>query len=152
VRRPEPEPERAQGKAPAKRTEPATIRAIAIDPAARTIKEVKLATEPGDLWRGFGTQIVRGEIARIVGGDTIDGLDLEGNEIVMVDALRQSEAEETWTFGDDDEPIIGPGIIVSYDPKGDAYSNTTFSLDQVRKLVRWGDAEDEDGDTIELGA
>jgi hypothetical protein len=125
----------------AKKAEPATIRAILVDPAARTVKGVRLRTEPGDARYGYGVQIAEGAAEKLIGSDTIDSLDLPGGQVVLVDQTRQSETAETWTFADDGEPIVGPGIIVSHDPDADEYADATMSLEDARKAVQWGDDE-----------
>jgi hypothetical protein len=130
--------------APAKGAD--TIKAIVIDPAKRSVKEVRLAIEPGDPENGFGTQIANDAVEKIVGSDAIEALDLRPGEVVLVDALRQSETVETWRFGGDDETISGPGVIVAYDPAADAYTSTEMTLGEVRQAVVFDDADQEGAD------
>lgn len=148
-RRAEPEAPPAKRKPEAKR-EANTIKAIVIDPAARIVKEVKLATEPGNTRNGFGTQVKQDALVDIIGTADIDWIDLGNGAALGVDALRQGQGEGMeWTLGNDGEPIAGKGVIVSYDPKADEYADVRLSLDEAREAVKWaGDAEDADPDEL----
>ena len=150
ARRAEPrvEPEAA----PARKAGPNTIKAIVIDPQAKTVREVGLATEPGNERNGYGRQLDEPAVEKLVGVEDLETIDLGDGQVVIADELRQGQGESMeWRIGDG-EPIAGVGVIVAYDPDADEYGDVSMSLDEARAAVKWGASDEDEGDADELRA
>jgi hypothetical protein len=131
---------------PAKRAEPNTVRAIVVDPKARTVEEIRLATKPGNPKNGYGTQLDQGAVANVIGSETFTDVDMiHAGEVVLVDR-DGDRGEHFWRYGDDDAPVGGVGVIVGYDAGDDAYRDTSLKLEEVREVIEWGAEEDHEDD------
>ena len=104
-----------------------TIRAIVVDPTKRTIEEVRLPTRPGN----------GGAFREIIGCETLESFYLRCGEIVMVDGealLADPAPQDFWQY-ENSAPIGSIGVISGHDVMTDTASDTTLSLDKVRKAV-----------------
>lgn len=127
--------------APAKLTEPNTVRVIVVDPKARTVKEARLATEPGNPQNGFGPQLNRDAVRDLTGSSDFDQFDMAHAGEAVIAATGEDRDRQFWRY-DDEAPISGVGIIVAYDAEADAYADTRLDLAKVREAIKWG-ADDE---------
>jgi hypothetical protein len=153
-RRAEPAPSPAPARraepeaAPAKKAGPNTIRALVVDPQAKTVREIRLKTSPGDEANGYGAQLDEPAVEKLVGVEDLESIDVGDGQVVIADELRQGQGESMeWTLGEAAEPIAGVGVIVSYDADSDAYADAMMTLDEARAAVTWGDdGEDNAGE------
>jgi hypothetical protein len=117
------------------------IRAIVIDPEARTIIEVELSTEPGRHEYHYGTHVDVETWCAIIGCEMVEMhyLPDDLNMAVIDDKslLAESAPGRFWQWGENCQPVTGKGAIAGYEFKTDTWSSTTLSLEEARKMVRF---------------
>jgi hypothetical protein len=117
------------------------IRAIVIDPEARTITEVELPAEPGNPKYHYGTRVDTKTWYETIGCEMVEMhyLPDDLNMAVIDGKLLAAEPPPArfWQWGENCQPIAGIGVIAGHDFKTDTWSSTTLSLDEARKMVRF---------------
>ena len=121
-------------------TSAANIKAIVIDPTARTIVETELAT-----WsnpdRFYGTQVVLKDLYALIGCEIVDMFYLPGgtNQAVVdgKSLLSETPPEHFWQYGPNCEATAGIGVITGHDAMKDDWRSTTLSLEEVRNAVKF---------------
>jgi hypothetical protein len=119
------------------------IRAIVIDPAARTIAEARLPTEPGNPKYHYGTRVDIEAWYATIGCKMVEMHYLPDDlNMAVIDAellLAEPPPTRFWQWGENCKPVAGIGIIAGYDFKTDTWSSTTLSLEEARKRVRFAE-------------
>ncbi len=117
------------------------IRAIVIDPAACTITEAELPTEPGNPKYHYGTRVDTETWYATIGCEMVEMHYLPDDlNMAVIDAkslLAEPPPTRFWQWGENCQPVAGIGIIAGYDFKTDTWSSTTLSFDEARKRVRF---------------
>lgn len=124
---------------------PEMIRAIVVDPADRTMREVWLPTAPGDPARGFGmTQLAPEVLVAILGTKLIEQVPV-GDDVLIVAA--RTESLHGWCYGLGDH-VRGPGVLVGYDATRDNYCDTRRSAEDIAQVITFADGDVDEADEV----
>jgi hypothetical protein len=131
----------------------ATIRAIVINPEHRTVSQIDLPITPGNPEQFYGPQPAKGVLNETIGCRIFTMFQLDkANQCVISDdsMLRHDTGEPAgplpeyfWQWGGFEggfercTPIPGIGIITGWTFATDTWSDTTYSLDEIRKNVHF---------------
>lgn len=101
------------------------IKAVKIDPTARTVTDVEIGKGLAATCAAIGCRTV----TRVV-------LDDQNDLWLDDDGLLHNPQPEKFQIGDYPQPLAGIGLVCGYDEEGNTIS-ATVCADQVRPLVQW---------------
>lgn len=101
------------------------IRAVLIDPVARTVTDIEIEKGLSFLYKAIGCRTV-----------TRVELDDQNDLWLDDDGLLHTPQPDKFTIGRYPQPLAGVGLVCGYDGEGNTIS-TRLDADKVRPLICW---------------
>ncbi len=103
----------------------AKIKAVKIDPTARTVSDIEIDKGLAATYAAIGCQVV----TRVV-------LDKQNDLWLDDNGLLHDPQPEKFLIGKYPQPLAGVGLVCGYDDEGNTIS-ANVNADQVRPFVQW---------------